>query len=104
MTSFMNLETLLEAVFLWIIRLVAALSIAGISLFKAVFAPSIFLFAIAASTFFERVFNVFLRERFLRVIFLVCLALFKIDLLFFGTAFAGKRLSPVSFGLYDISH
>lgn len=98
MTSFVNRDTLLEAVFLWSIPLVAALSIAGISLFKAVFAPSIFFFAISVSTFFEKVFSVFLRERFLRVIFLVCLALFKTDLLFFGTAFAGKILSPVSFG------
>ncbi len=93
----MSRETFLEAVFLWITPLAFALSIALMVLFKAVFALSIFLFATSNSTFFERVFTVFLTAWFLSVIFLVCLTLFLTDLLFFGTAFAGKRLFPFQF-------
>ena len=95
MTSLVSCEIFREAVFLWIMPLTAALSIAAIALFKAFFAPSEFLFTISKLTFFERVLNMLLTERFFNVLFWVCLALFMTDLLFFGAAFAGNRLSSL---------
>jgi hypothetical protein len=35
--------------------------------------------------------------RFLKVSFLVCLTLFRTDLLFFGAAFAGNGVTPLIF-------
>jgi hypothetical protein len=84
-------------VFLWRIPLVAALLMAETTIFKAVFAPSKFLFATSNSTFLERVRNVFLAERFLDIFFRVCLSLFRTDLLFLGGVFAGNRLSSSMF-------
>ncbi len=95
MTSLVRREIFLDAVFLWIIPFATALSMAAIALFKAVFAPSIFLFTTSTLTFFERVFNMLLMVRFLKVLGLVCLALFIADLLFFGAAFAGNGLSSL---------
>ncbi len=96
MTSLVRLETFLEAVFLWIIPLAAALSIAVTASLKTVFAPSALLFVTSSLTFLERVFSLVFIDRFLRVIFFVCLHLFMADLFFFSAALAGKN-SPPSF-------
>jgi hypothetical protein len=75
------------------IPLAAALSIAVIASLRALFAPSVFLPSTSEATFLERVFSLVLRERFFRVIFFVCLALFMADLFFFGAVCAGNDTS-----------
>jgi hypothetical protein len=92
LTSLVSRETFLEAVFLWIIPLPAALHIAEIALLRAAFAPSTFLFTTSNSTFFESVLSMLLTLRFLSALILPCLALLICDLLFFGAIFAGKEL------------
>ncbi len=94
MTSLVSRETFLEAVFLWIIPLMAALSIAEIAFSNATFAFSVFFFATSVSTLFKNVFSMFLTARFLGVLALACRALLIADLLFFGAAFAGKIIPP----------
>ena len=94
LTSFVSLETFLDAVFLWINPFLAALSMADTTSSRAVPAVSLFFSATAFSTFFDRVFSMFLADLFSTVSAMVCRALLIADLLFLGAAFAGNVIPP----------
>lgn len=96
MTSFTSREVFLAAVLRWIIPLVLALSTARTTFLRDSLALFRFRLATSVSTFLVRVFRELLTMRFLMVSFLVCLTLFRTDLLFLGVAFAGKEITPLN--------
>ena len=95
LTSFESRETFLEAVFLCKTLFLAALSIAETTVVKAASALSLLLFLTSFSTFFDKVFIMFLTDLFFRVLTSVCLARLMADLFFLGAAFAGNVLPPL---------
>jgi hypothetical protein len=101
LTSLVSRETLLEAVFLCIIPLRAALLKADMDSFKALFAPSALLSVTAFSTFLERVLSMFLTDLFFTVRGTLCRALLMADWLFLGAAFAGNVIPP-SYNLHSL--
>ncbi len=91
-------EILLDAVFLWIIPFLAALSMAEIASFSAAEAPSMLLLATSAETFFDRVLSFVLTDLFLSSCASACLALLMADMFFFRAGCAGNVIPP-----YDLS-
>ncbi len=96
-------ETLLDAVFLWIIPFLAALSIAEMASFSAAEAPSMFLLATSVETFFDRVFNFVLTDLFLSSFASACLALFMADMFFFRAGCTDNVLPPYNHILFDFA-
>ena len=95
-------ETLLDAVFLWIIPFLPALSMAEIASFSATEAPSILLLATSSETFFDRVLIFVLADLFLSSFASACLALFMVDMFFFRAGCANV-LPPYNHILFDFA-
>lgn len=94
LTSLVSREIFLDAVFLWIIPFMAALSIAEMAFCNAAFALSPLLPATSFSTFLVRVFSMLLTDLFFSVLASVCLVLLRADLFFFSAACAAKVKPP----------
>ena len=96
-------ETLLDAVFLWIIPFLPALSMAEIASFSATEEPSTLLLATSSETFFERVLSFVLTDLFLSSCASACLALFMADMFFFRAGCADNLLPPYNHVLFDFA-